>query len=195
MSWHQITRCASRQSSIKCGVSSQRNLCHFLAHSAYFNILRQKVPYSNVLRQKVPYFNILRQNRVVFNCFATKQCWGMLTLALSGSLWLPLARSCSLRLPIALRICVQHPRSAHKTLAQLAAALQHFLLLCLWREIMKGVQVPDYWVLAQKLSKNLNVVYYIAWMEGCLCILLHFPWQFDSIDIHLPTYFDFRSQS
>ena len=54
-----------------------------------------------------------------------------LSLALSGllscSLWLPLARSCSLslrlRLPIALQICVQHLRSAHKALAQLAAAL------------------------------------------------------------------------
>ena len=30
--------------------------------------------------QKVPYFNVLRQNRVVFNCFATKQCWGMLKM-------------------------------------------------------------------------------------------------------------------
>ena len=36
--------------------------------------------YSNVLWQKVPYFNVSRQNRVVFNCFATKQCWGMLKM-------------------------------------------------------------------------------------------------------------------
>ena len=34
------------------------------AHSAYFNISRQKLPY----------FNVLPQNRVVCNCFATKQC-------------------------------------------------------------------------------------------------------------------------
>ena len=33
----------------------------FSAHSAYFNISRQKVPYFNVLRQKVPYFNVSRQ--------------------------------------------------------------------------------------------------------------------------------------
>ena len=63
----------------------------FLAHSAYFN----------VLQQKVPYFNVSRQNRVVFNRFTTKQCWGMLKMCvlppwlspvLSGSLWLSLAR-------------------------------------------------------------------------------------------------------
>ena len=46
----------------------------FTAHSAYFYILRQKVPYFNVSRQKIPYLNVLRQNRVVSNCFATKQC-------------------------------------------------------------------------------------------------------------------------
>ena len=44
----------------------------FSAHSAYFNVSRQKVPYLNISRQKVPYFNVSRQNRVVFNCFATK---------------------------------------------------------------------------------------------------------------------------
>ena len=36
--------------------------------------------YFNILRQKVPYFNVSRQNRVLFNCFATKQCWGMLKM-------------------------------------------------------------------------------------------------------------------
>ena len=71
----------------------------FFGHRAYFD----------VLRQKVPYFDVLRQNRVVFNCFATKQCRGMLkmwgqplfcnqppkkvALSLSGSFWLTLAHS------------------------------------------------------------------------------------------------------
>ena len=63
LSWGtEIKHFCGIQSSIKCGVSSQRNLCNFSAHSAYFN----------VMRQNVPYFNISRQNRVVFNCFATK---------------------------------------------------------------------------------------------------------------------------
>ena len=39
-----ITMLGMGQSSIKCGVSSHRNLCHFSAHSAYFNISRHKVP-------------------------------------------------------------------------------------------------------------------------------------------------------
>ena len=47
-----------------------------------------------------------------------------------ASLWLPLARSCSLRLPIALRICIQHPRSAHKALAQPVAALLRCNTFC-----------------------------------------------------------------
>ena len=115
----------------------------FSAHSAYFNVSRQKVPYFNVSRQKVPYFNVLRQNRVVFNCFATKQCWGMLKMwgqPLSGSLWLALllslAPSCSLLLSQApycspnLRttssLGSQGPCSARSG----AAALQHFRLLC-----------------------------------------------------------------
>ena len=61
----------------------------FLAHSAYFNNFRQKIPY----------FDASRQKRVLFNCFATKQCLGMLkmwgkplfclSLVLYGSLWLP----------------------------------------------------------------------------------------------------------
>ena len=65
----------------------------------YVNVSWQKVPYVNVSRQKVPYFNVSRQNRVIFDCFATKQCWGMLKyriLTLSGSLWLTLALSGSL---------------------------------------------------------------------------------------------------
>ena len=45
---------------------------HLGNETAYFNVLRQKIPYFNVLQQKVPYFNVSRQNRVVFNCFATK---------------------------------------------------------------------------------------------------------------------------
>ena len=54
----------------------------FSAHSAYFNVSRQKVPYFNVSRQKVPYFNVSRQKvsyfnvsrqkSVVFQRFATK---------------------------------------------------------------------------------------------------------------------------
>ena len=72
----------------------------FLAHCAYFNNFRQKIPY----------FDVLGQKRVLSNCFATKQCLGMLkcevslffalsesywispclSLALYGSLWLPL---------------------------------------------------------------------------------------------------------
>ena len=47
-------------------LSGSKNILLRRAHSAYFN----------VLRQKVPYFNVSRQNRVVFNCFSTKQCWG-----------------------------------------------------------------------------------------------------------------------
>ena len=42
----------------------------FLAHSAYFNNFRQKIPY----------FDASRQKRVLFNCFATKQCLGMLKM-------------------------------------------------------------------------------------------------------------------
>ena len=53
---------------------------------------------------------------------------------LSGSLWLPLALSCSLRLSIALRICLQSPRLAHKALAQLAAALLRCMTLCWFGE-------------------------------------------------------------
>ena len=105
-------------------------------------------------RQKVPYFNVSRQNRVVFNCFATKQCWGMLkmwgqslfcnqpskcttylllcisfmnnsqtkssgynkmqrrlivSMSLSGSLWLPLAHSGSLWLAVRLSLALSGP--------------------------------------------------------------------------------------
>ena len=60
-------------------------MAFFPAHSAYFNVSRQKVPYVNVSRQKVPYFNVSRQNRVIW-----------LSLALSGALWLTLALSGSL---------------------------------------------------------------------------------------------------
>ena len=41
------------------------------AHSAYFNISRQKLPYFNILQEKLPYFNVLLQNKVLFNCFTT----------------------------------------------------------------------------------------------------------------------------
>ena len=42
----------------------------FLAQSAYFNNFRQKIPY----------FDASQQKRVLFNCFATKQCLGMLKM-------------------------------------------------------------------------------------------------------------------
>ena len=42
----------------------------FLAHSTYFDNFRQKNAY----------FDISRQKRVLFNCFATKQCLGMLKM-------------------------------------------------------------------------------------------------------------------
>ena len=54
---------------LKCGVSSERNLWDFFGPY-----------YVNVLRQKVPYVSVSRQNWVIFNCFATKQCWGMLKM-------------------------------------------------------------------------------------------------------------------
>ena len=41
--------------------------------------------YFNNFRQKIPYFDVSRQMRVLFNCFATKQCLGMLKMAPSGS--------------------------------------------------------------------------------------------------------------
>ena len=34
----------------------------------------------NNFRQKIPYFDVSRQKRVLFNCFATKQCLGMLKM-------------------------------------------------------------------------------------------------------------------
>ena len=46
-----------------------------------------------IFGKKIPYFDTSRQKRVSFNCFATKQCLGMLTcsfrlsLALFGSYW------------------------------------------------------------------------------------------------------------
>ena len=42
----------------------------FMAHSAYFNNFRQEIPY----------FDASQQMRVLFNCFATKQCLGMLKM-------------------------------------------------------------------------------------------------------------------
>ena len=115
--------------------------------------LRDKKYRMLTFRQKVPYFNVSRQNRVVFNCFATKQCWGMLkmwgqplfcnqpskcttatylllcisfmnnsqtkssgynkmqrrlivSMSLSGSLWLPLAHSGSLWLAVRLSLAL-----------------------------------------------------------------------------------------
>ena len=71
----------------------------FLALSAYFNNFRQKIPY----------FDVSRQKRVLLNCFATKQCLGMLKCeaslffgsyllshAYTGSLWLLVDLSLSL---------------------------------------------------------------------------------------------------
>ena len=62
----------THQSGTKCGVGSHRTCSHFffLAHSAYFNNFRQKIPY----------FDASRQKRVLFYCFATKQCLGMLKM-------------------------------------------------------------------------------------------------------------------
>ena len=42
----------------------------FLALSAYFNNFRQKIPY----------FDVSQRKRVLFDCFATKQCLGMLKM-------------------------------------------------------------------------------------------------------------------
>ena len=60
----------------------------FLALTAYFNNCRQKIPQFDVSRQKI----------VLFNCFARKQCLGILKMCLClsmalcdsnvGSLWL-----------------------------------------------------------------------------------------------------------
>ena len=47
--------------------------------------------------------------------------------SLSGSLWLPLALSCSLWLSFALWICLKSPCLAHKALAQLVVALLRYL--------------------------------------------------------------------
>ena len=33
-----------------------------------------------IFDKKIPYFNVSRQKRVLFNCFATKQCLGMLKM-------------------------------------------------------------------------------------------------------------------
>ena len=52
-----------------------------------------------------------------------------LSLALSGSLWLPLALSGSLWLSIALQICLPSPCSAHKALAQLGTPFLRSLTL------------------------------------------------------------------
>ena len=48
-----------------------------LALAAIFSALS---PYFNNIRQKILYFDVLRQKRVLFNCFATKQCLGMLKM-------------------------------------------------------------------------------------------------------------------
>ena len=47
------------------------------ALTAIFSILSA---YFNNFRQKIPYFDVSRQKRVLFNCFATKQCLGMLKM-------------------------------------------------------------------------------------------------------------------
>ena len=107
----------------------------FSAHSAYF--------YN--FRQKMPYFAVLRQKRVLVNCFATKQCLGMLkceavslalcdshfgshwlTLPLFGILWpSDVAHYCSLISRIQSLIGSQGPCLALSA----AATLTHFLPL------------------------------------------------------------------
>merc|ERR1712172_394483 len=66
------------------------------------------------------YLTVLQQNNV-------EACSLWLSLALSGSLWLPLARSCSPNLRTTSSLGSQGPCSARSG----AAALQHFMLLCL----------------------------------------------------------------
>ena len=66
---------SSRNEKLQGWIKSARQLVaqfmpFYSAHSAYFNISRQKVPY----------FNVLQQNWVVLNYFATKQCWAMLKM-------------------------------------------------------------------------------------------------------------------
>ena len=64
------------------------------ALSALAAIFSANSAYLNNFWQKIPYFEASRQKRVLFNCFATKQCFGRLsvtnTLALSGFHWLSL---------------------------------------------------------------------------------------------------------
>ena len=69
-----IKHCHRRSVTSHWNAESARSVIYaiFSAHSAYFNVSRQKVQYFNVSRQKVLYFNVSRQNRVIFNCFATK---------------------------------------------------------------------------------------------------------------------------
>ena len=73
-----------------------------LALSALAAIFSALSAYSNNFRQKILYFDVLQQKRVLFNCFATKQCLGMLkceaslSQAFTGSLWLLLDLSLSL---------------------------------------------------------------------------------------------------
>ena len=78
------------------------------------------------------YLTVLQQNNV-------EACLRCCSPAFSGSLLLALALSGSLRLPIALRICVQHPRSAHKALAQLAAALLRCNTFCCSADVQVSV--------------------------------------------------------
>ena len=55
----------------KCGVGSQRTCSHF------FRLLARIF---TIFNKKIPYFDVSQQNRVLFNCFATKQCFGMLKM-------------------------------------------------------------------------------------------------------------------
>ena len=78
----------------------------FLAHSAYFNNFRQKIPS----------FDASLQKRVLFNCCATKQCLCMLKMwgqPLSGFHWLSLAVTGSLpvSLWLSMALCDSHSGS------------------------------------------------------------------------------------
>ena len=113
----------------------------FLAHSKYFNNFRQKIPY----------FDMSRQKRVLFNCFATKQCLGMLKMAppgsnllsraFTGSLWLLL----DLSLSLSMALCDSHSGSHWPSLPLsgiLWPSLAHYCSLILRIQPLIGSQGP-----------------------------------------------------
>ena len=63
-----ILRCSRVGESVESALSALAAI--FSALSANFNNFRQKISY----------FDASRQKRVLFNCFATKQCLGMLKM-------------------------------------------------------------------------------------------------------------------